>query len=458
MVRTVVACAVLAALVATILLVTQPAAGLSPTAKAIGTLIAWALFAAGAWSVRRLPPRAAAALIVVGGVALPLAAILAPPRTSDDLYRYVWDGRVQAAGIDPYRYPPADPELLGLRDPRLWPTRSAWCVADGTTDPDTGRPLAPGCTLINRPTVRTIYPPVAQAYFVVLHVVSPSLRAPQVAGAVFAIAMTLLLLAALPRLGLDVRRAALWAWCPLVALEAGNNAHVDVVAAFLTVAALVVVARSTTARADTAAGGLLGLAVATKLTPALVVPALLRRPVPRLFAVGGAAVLTVATVYLPHVLAVGPAVLGYLAGYLGEEGYGNGSRFALLTPLVPTSFAPAIAVAVLAVVAAALAWKADPERPWRGAVVMTGTALVVAAPAYPWYAILLVALVALDGRAEWLAVAVAGHVVLRAADLSIDAVTAQRVSYGLAAAAVVGVGLARRWRPALFSRNELAMD
>jgi hypothetical protein len=47
--------------------------------------------------------------------------------TFDDLYRYVWDGRVQAAGLNPYSYAPADPELAALRDdrPRIGNGRSA---------------------------------------------------------------------------------------------------------------------------------------------------------------------------------------------------------------------------------------------------------------------------------------------------------------------------------------------
>ena len=113
----------------------------------------------------------------------------------------------------------------------------------------------------------------------------------------------------------------------------------DVVAAFLSVAALVTLARSAAVRGHIVAGGLLGLAVATKLTPVLVVPALLRRPATRALAVLGAAATTVAVAYLPHVLAVGPAVVGYLPGYLGEEGYADGSRFALLTLLFPASVA-----------------------------------------------------------------------------------------------------------------------
>jgi hypothetical protein len=444
--RTAAAAAVLAGLVTTVGLVCHPAAGLGTQARAAGVAAAWLLYAVGAWLVTRVPARAAAVLIVVGGLALPGVAGLAPPRTSDDLYRYVWDGRVQAAGIDPYRYPPAAPELVGLRDATLWPARSAWCVAEDAPDPRTGRPLAPGCTRINRPAVRTIYPPAAQAYFLGVHVLSPSVRAVQLAAVAFAVALTLLLLFVLPRLGLDRRRAVLWAWCPLVALEAGNNAHVDVVAAFLTVVALVTLARSVTVRGDLAGGGLLGLAVATKLTPALVLPALVRRPIARLVAVVGAAILTVVVVYTPHVLAVGPAVLGYLPGYLTEEGYVNGSRFALLTLLLPESIASLAAVTILAAAAVAVARRNDPHRPWRGGLAMTGVALLIVAPAYPWYAILLVALVAIDGRAEWLAVAAAGPVALYATDLHLAPLVAQRTGYAAAAAAVIAVTVARRRR------------
>jgi hypothetical protein len=453
MIRTAISAGVLAALATSVVLVTQPGSGLKPAATAGGVAAAWALYAVGAGLVRRLPHRAAVALILLGGVVLPMSAALAPPRTSDDLYRYLWDGRVQAAGIDPYRYPPAAPELVRLRDPALWPARSSWCVADATADPDTGRPLAPGCTLINRPAARTIYPPVAQVYFLAVHLIRPTVLAVQLAAAAFATATTLLLLVALPRLGIDRRQTVLWAWCPLVALEAGNNGHVDVVAAFFSIAALVALARSVTVRGDVVGGGLLGLAVATKLTPALLGPALLRRPTARTLAVVGAAAATVAVVYLPHVLVVGPAVVGYLPGYLDEEGYADGSRFALLTLLGSGPVVPFAAAAILIAVAVTVARHADPRRPWRGGLVMTGVTLLVVAPGYPWYAILLVALVALDGRAAWLAVAAAGHFALYATDLDLSATLAQRLGYGAAAIVVVAVMLAPRLRGPRASRQ-----
>src|SRR6266851_747534 len=50
-----------------------------------------------------------------------LSVVFAPPYLSDDIYRYVWDGRVQAAGINPYRYIPADEHLQSLRDEAVYP-------------------------------------------------------------------------------------------------------------------------------------------------------------------------------------------------------------------------------------------------------------------------------------------------------------------------------------------------
>jgi len=438
-------------------LVAQPA-DLAPTLDGPLRLVtfiggSWLTYAIGAVLVHRLPLRFAVILIVLGGVALPLVAgfdggdqrgTFGPPRSSDDLYRYLWDGRVQAAGIDPYRYVPAAPELVEPRDEFLWPDTSNWCVAADTVDPDTGSPLVPGCSLINRPTVHTIYPPVAEALFLTVHGLSPpgSRHGPvQLVMAAFAAATTALLLLGLRSAGADPRLAVLWAWCPLVAVEAGSNAHVDVVSAFLTGLALLMLARARTRGASALGGVLFGLAVATKLTPALVAPAVPRR---RPLIIASAAAGAVAVVYLPHVLAVGSGAIGYLPGYLSEEGYTNGSRFALLTLLVPSSWAGPVAVAILIAMAVWVARTADPDRPWLAATTMVGAALLVATPSYPWYAILLVLLVALGGRPEWLVVAFAAQLAQYSHNLDIDPGLGQRIGYGAALAVVLLGALVRR--------------
>lgn len=389
----------------------------------------WPLFGLGVWLLRRTPAKTAAALTVLGSVALPLAAGFAPPRSSDDLYRYLWDGRVQAAGIDPYLYVPAAPELTHLRDDFLWPQRSAWC------EPDVPGHLTAGCSLINRPAAHTIYPPAAQAYFTAVELLSPKgsrERPIQLASVLLALATTVLLLrTAGPKL------AVLWAWCPLVALEAGNNAHLDVVAVFFTVAALIAAARAKTWRGTACGAVLLGLAIATKFTPALAGPSMLRRR-PVLLVAGAA--LTVSLLYLPHLIAAGHnRILGFLPEYLSAEGYGTGKRFALLAIVFPPSVA---AVAAALILVATVAWvlkTANPDRPWDTAVVMTGVFLLLSTPGYAWYTMLLAALAALSNRPEWLAVCVAGYAAQYYAQ--------PELGYGIAALIVLATTLMRKAAP-----------
>lgn len=364
----------------------------------------WVLFAAAVWSLRRVPARHAAALVLAGGVAVAATGLVAPPRTSTDSYRYAWDGRVQAAGVSPYDHAPADPALLPYRDDWLFPTGKA-CAG-----PDLAA-VSPGvCTRINRPRVHTIYPPAGELYFLLVHALSPDgvrHKAFQVGGAVLAVATTLALLGVLRRRG-DPRRAAYWAWCPAIAVEAVNNAHADVLAVLLSVAAL-----GLTVRHRARGGALLGLATAVKLLPAVLLPGALSgvRRVRDAAAVllPSAAVLT--ALYLPYVLLSRSSVLGYLAGYADEEGYQDpsaGDRYALLRLLVPGSWAVPCVVAGMAAVSVYVIRRGDPGRPWSGALLVTGTAFLLTTPGYSWYALLLIALVALDGRWEWLGVAVAG--------------------------------------------------
>src|ERR1700677_75014 len=114
------------------------------------------------------------------GVAIVLRALLLipPPILSTDIYRYVWDGRVQAADINPYRYIPADPALASLRDPVVYPQ-------------------------INRADyARTIYPPLAEAVFAAVGRISDSVTAMRLAILGFEAVGIICLLRLLPFAGL----------------------------------------------------------------------------------------------------------------------------------------------------------------------------------------------------------------------------------------------------------------
>lgn len=369
----------------------------------------WVLFALAVLALRRVPTRAAVVLVLVGSVAIGAAAMAGPPNTSTDSARYAWDGIVQNAGISPYDHTPADSELEDLRTEWLFP--AAGTNADGepactgerimtTKDSESGELL---CTAINRPTVNTIYPPAAELFFAGVRLLTgpdPQYWPMQLAGLLISVGVTGILLRALSSRGRDPRWAALWAWCPLVATEGITNSHVDIVAALLLLVATVLVA----SRRPWLAGIAIGASISTKLIPVIGSFALLRRnPVPVI--VGAIAVF--ALLYVPYVIASGIGVLGYLPGYLSEEGYVSGERFILLSLVAPGPAALVISALLIALLAGLVWWKTNPDDPWLGQLIMIGGTLLIVSPRYPWYALLLIPIIAMTGRWEWLAVPLA---------------------------------------------------
>ena len=343
------------------------------------------------WTPSRL-----ALIIVVGAAVLQIVALIHGPTTSDDVNRYVWDGRVQFSGTDPYAYPPVSAHLAHLRDSSLFPAASARCP----------HPIPHGCSLINRPSVRTIYPPVAELIFDVGHLLAFGAQGRvavlvfQVLAALGVLAITMFLL----RAGLRARRplwpVAVWAWSPLVVLEYGNNAHVDWAAVVLSLGCLELARRHRPGWT----GLLLAAATLTKIYPALIGATVLkRRPWLVIVVAAGAVVVS----YVPHVLAVGTDVIGYLPGYLHEEGYSSGSRLLLLGAILPHPFDTIVG---LLIIAAAALWcwrRSNADAPEQTAVVLVGVAFLVTTPSYGWYAGLLLALAVLSRRLEWVPVAFA---------------------------------------------------
>ena len=399
--------------------------------------VAWVVAVVAAF---HLPRRTAVVATVVAGTALRLAALAGPPTTSDDLYRYSWDGRVQVAGIDPYRDAPASATLAGLREPWLWPD-VAGCAA-------IHRPA--GCTRINRPGQRTIYPPVAEAWFAAVYRIAgvgSRYKAWQVAGLLTELGVLALLPVTLRRWGRDPRWVALYALCPVPVLEVVNNGHVDGLAVLFLLAALAVVATRDDRR-DVLAGVLIGAAALVKLYPAVLVLALVgmgtRRWVPVVRA-GATAAAVVALAYAEHVARVGLHVLGYLPGYLSEEHYSTGGRF-LLASLgrVPAGSAAAVSATFVGA-ACAWVWWRRPAAP-AGAALLLGAVLLAASPVQPWYAVSLVAVATVAGRPWWAGVALAGYPYFFAVILADrHAAGIGEIAYAAAlAAAVVGAGIAAR--------------
>jgi hypothetical protein len=404
-------------------------------------VLAWVVAVAAAFRLRR---RTALPLIVLVAVALRVAAISGPPTTTDDFYRYSWDGRVQAAGINPYEYTPSSPSLLQLREPWLWPEERPCPLAS--------RPDA--CTRINRPSVHTIYPPLAEGWFAAIYRltgIGARWKPWQVAGLLTDVAVVALLTTALRRRGRDPRWVALYALCPAPVLEIVNNGHVDGLAIALAVAAFVVVGspRQPVSRREILAGALIGAAALVKLFPALFILALVAAATDRrraLVRIGGVAGAVAVAGYLPHILQVGTKVVGFLPGYLREEQYDGAGRYLVAGGLgVPGALAALVSGGAL-VTAAVWVWKRRPAAP-TGAAVILGVLLLAASPVQPWYAVTLLAFATLAVDPKWVAVVVAGYPYFFSVILFHPQRTGiGQLAYGLAAAAVAGAVLLRGWR------------
>jgi alpha-1,6-mannosyltransferase len=320
-----------------------------------------AIYLCAAWMVLAGRTQMSLAFILVIAALLRLAFITDDPFHSTDIYRYIWDGRVQGAGINPYRYLPNDPSLAVLRDQAIWP-------------------------YINRADhAPTIYPPVAQMIFFLVTRVSESVLYMKSAMLLFEMVAVVCLLKLLDLDGLPRERVLLYVWHPLPAWEFVGSGHID--AAMVAFVALAVLARRTGAYA--AAGAALAAGTLVKLFPLVLVPALWRRwdwrfPVAFLAVVGLA--------YLPYV-GVGSAVLGYLPGYVREEGVDDGSGLWLVEALrslgfvtLPTSVYLAGVVLVMAALALFVMFRMpEAERATAGALVLASTATLAVSPHYPWY-------------------------------------------------------------------------
>lgn len=395
----------------------------------------WVLFAITAVALLRAPRRASVAAASVLGLAGGVISVVPRALLSDDLYRYAWDGWVQAAGIDPYRYPPDSSRLAFLRESWLWPS-DAVCGTLGKGMP---------CTLINRPGVNTIYPPVAQWWFRFADAVLPDGardRGWELLGLLLAVLTALALAAVLRRAGRDPRWIVLWTCCPLVPLEAVQSAHVDALAAlFLALAVLVLVGGAVTRRRQIAAAVLLSLSGLVKLYPFVLLPALVQRRRPTAWA---AAALLAVLAYLPYLLDIGQGVTGYLKGYLEEGGYTDGERYLLLSVTgVSGPHAKAVAYAVVGLVGLlAVFRRLGPPLP--AAVIVFATLLLVATPGEPWYELVFLVLVVASGSWQWLGLIAAEYVAYLSATLQWHHLPASRTAYALALLLGLGVPLARR--------------
>lgn len=342
--------------------------GLSPLRSntALFTALMLAIFILCLWSFFHCPIHDRKGVMCVLGFALlfRLSLLPAPPDQSEDVYRYLWDARLASLGVDPYQYPPDAPELVQLRDQRIFP-------------------------MLNSKSYITAYPPMSQAIFRFSYWLFGPAVVPM--KAIFSLLEFLSLLLAWRLLVLfkaSLQPLFLMAWNPFFVFEFSHSGHSDSAMILLLLLSIYLVHRSRNTWAMASFAG----AILAKLHPALWIPLFVRRTGWKAnavcFSVAGAGVLLYLSPgrWIPYLQSLRlyfrlfefNAGIHYLLRYVGRVFYGQ--AWDKLT-------GPYLA-ATLILVTALIAWR-FPARNARdllhaGFWIMTAD-LCLATTVHPWY-------------------------------------------------------------------------
>jgi alpha-1,6-mannosyltransferase len=297
-------------------------------------------------------PRFPRRVIVIGlGLAAlwHLAFLRMPPGSDDDIHRYVWDGRVQRHGYNPYIVVPSDPAFAGIHTPE---TRT-----------------------LNNPDLPSPYPAGAELFFLAVTEIHESVFALKVAFVLCEFAIVFVLLDIFSRSGQGAHWVLAYAWNPLLAVEVAGSGHIDIVGVLLLLVSFAALGRRWRAVAAVA----FGLAVAVKLLPIILLPLYWRRVRLRDAAL---AVIVVGLLYIPF-LNQGRIPIGSLDTYVQSFRF-NDPVFAILQRVATPQVVAGLAVLVGFLTAIWMRRKAPAWSPDAFAWPMAAS-LLCAPVVYPWY-------------------------------------------------------------------------
>jgi hypothetical protein len=302
----------------------------------------------------------------------------------DDLWRYLWDGHVSAAGVNPYQYPPNDPSLDQLPD---------------TTQ---GRRWSEIRSRVNHPDLPTVYPPLAQLVFRFAHWIAPgSILAFKSIVCLVDLIAALFIALTLRAMNCAMTGVVLYAWNPLVITMIAGSGHIDALAATAIAATIYFLVR----KRPKIAGVTLALAVAGKLAPVVLLPLMIKRLRWR-----GTAIFLVALlgIYLPFSGAA--SVLRNLGVYVYQWQFNSGWFHTLNWLLSFVVSDPSYVARVMSgfIILAVTLWLALHNRQGileqflSSAATTLGVFLILNPTIMPWYVIWLLPLAVIARQQIWI--------------------------------------------------------
>ncbi len=304
-------------------------------------------------------------LILGFAVLFRLTLLPLDPVASDDIYRYLWDGKVALHGYNPYAMAPDDARLSALHTPDL-PSK------------------------VNFPHMRTIYPPLSQAVFVCCSALfGDSVSGLKLILMLADVGSIVLLILLLEHLALPRMAIVAYAWSPLPVLYFGLDGHIDALGVFLLLLALFLMARAR----HVAAAVSFGASALAKLFPLILLPLFVKSregakwllPVVIMLAVVAAGCL----LYLEPTGGLYESLLVYNAHWEF-----NGAVFPIINSLLASEPAARIICGIAFLVW--LGWVSVQNRPFIERTFLAFLGFVIFAPTvHPWYLSWLAALVVL---------------------------------------------------------------
>ena len=318
-------------------------------------------------------------LVIVWCFAVLFRLVLLPvrPTISTDIYRYIWDGRVQAEGINPYAYAPNSPHLAYLRNADWF-----W---------------------INHREDHTTYPPVSQlAFAATVRLFGSSVYPLKAVLILFDLATMFVVGLILRHLRMPSGAVIVYAWSPVVITEIADAGHQDSIGAMLLILALYLLIRR---RQSWLPGVLLAASGLVKPYPLVAAPMLARRNWVRFPSM---LVITAVILYLPF-LGSGAQWLSGLNRY-GFGWHRNDSLFSLMNHVLAMVTSKHEYLARMVVIFATVGLSAymafrrheDDKSLLRDVFIVLAVVFLLSPTVYPWYFIWTVPFLCIVSCPAWL--------------------------------------------------------